>query len=391
MSSEPRSNPPRYWAFISYSRADSAWAKRVQRRLEKLVIPQSARAQAAEQGPNARSLKPVFLDEDELAASSDLGAGIREAIEQAAYLVVICSPRSARSKWVDAEIRHAMEQGRVDRILLLLVEGEPRAAGPGDETESLAAFAPALAELPTEPLWVDARPQSEGNRRALTRIAAGMLGLGFDDLWRREQRRRRARLSWMTGLAALVAVTVGGLFALQSAPVDVAECRLGAVVFRDPWVGSEFAVERVGVDYYYVGCSEDVPRPEEIATNLDCVGPYGSTILKGVFVYGDETLSRPPETVYAVWNAHRGAAPCCWWDALDEVGFMEMEKQRFRWLATADEPLMQDFGFSSIEVEEPYSTVSEGLAVANPLMAAVCEQTRLATTLSRISKRFSGE
>ena len=43
-----------------------------------------------------------------------------------------------------------------------------------------------------EPLGVDLR--KDGKRNALLRIAAGLLGVGFDELKRREQRRRQVQL-----------------------------------------------------------------------------------------------------------------------------------------------------------------------------------------------------
>ncbi len=68
--------PLRYWAFISYSRSDTAWAKRAQKWLEGLAIPQSVKHIATERGLNPRRIRPVFRDVDELAASSNLGTSI---------------------------------------------------------------------------------------------------------------------------------------------------------------------------------------------------------------------------------------------------------------------------------------------------------------------------
>ena len=37
----------------------------------------------------------------------------------------VASPRSARSRYVDEEVRHFRQLGRGDRILTLIVDGEP--------------------------------------------------------------------------------------------------------------------------------------------------------------------------------------------------------------------------------------------------------------------------
>ena len=48
-------------------------------------------------------LVPVFRDREELPTSSSLGDMIGQALADSRYLVVICSPRSAKSQWVSAE------------------------------------------------------------------------------------------------------------------------------------------------------------------------------------------------------------------------------------------------------------------------------------------------
>lgn len=107
----------RYAAFISYRQLepDRAFAIRLHRALETYVVPKGL--------GGGRHLGRVFRDADELAASSDLGSTIREALDRSDWLVVVCSPRSRTSRWVDAEIRHFADHGRGGRILAVLIEG----------------------------------------------------------------------------------------------------------------------------------------------------------------------------------------------------------------------------------------------------------------------------
>ena len=72
----------------------------------------------------------MFRDRDELATSSDLAASVKEALAESATLVVICSPNSATSKWVDEEIRTFIAAGREQFIRLIIVDGEPHSPDP---------------------------------------------------------------------------------------------------------------------------------------------------------------------------------------------------------------------------------------------------------------------
>ena len=47
---------------------------------------------------------PVFRDRDELATATNLGETLIAALEQSACQIVICSRKSAKSRWVNEEI-----------------------------------------------------------------------------------------------------------------------------------------------------------------------------------------------------------------------------------------------------------------------------------------------
>lgn len=115
----------RYSAFISYSHRDERWARWLQAALESYRVPSHlASAQRAMAAPR---LSPVFRDRTDLPSATDLGAHIREALQDSASLVVICSPGASASRWVNEEIRCFRSLGRDDRIFCLIVDGEPDA------------------------------------------------------------------------------------------------------------------------------------------------------------------------------------------------------------------------------------------------------------------------
>lgn len=71
-----------------------------------------------------------------------------------------------------------------------------------------------IAALPAEVVAADVRPVVDGPKVALIRLMAGSLGVGFDDLRRRELQRRNRRLtliaagSW-AGMALTFTLAVG--------------------------------------------------------------------------------------------------------------------------------------------------------------------------------------
>jgi WD40 repeat protein len=150
----------------------------------------------------------VFRDQDELPASADLGAKLKESLEQSTFLIVICSPNAASSKWVNAEIEHFRQVRGADHILCVVIDGQPAA---GAQNSNLEAFPPSLLAQDVEPLWVDARPRIESKERIVVRLAAGIIAVSFDDLWQRERRRKRLRLGVLTGgtLAGVCALVMG--------------------------------------------------------------------------------------------------------------------------------------------------------------------------------------
>ncbi|KFN46604.1 TIR domain-containing protein [Arenimonas metalli] len=204
----------RYRAFISYSHADEAAARWLQRALEGYRPPASLRA--SHPGVPAR-LFPVFRDRDELASAHDLSDAIRHALDDSDALVVVCSPAAAASRWVDEEIRYFRASGRGHRIFCYLVAGQPRPDSPQ------CAFPAAMlrderGEALHEPLAADATPAGDGRRNAMLRIAAGLLDVGVDELKRRDAQRQARFWAGMASASLLVAaVTVGlAVYAFKS-------------------------------------------------------------------------------------------------------------------------------------------------------------------------------
>jgi hypothetical protein len=203
----------RYHAFISYSHQDKSWANWLHKALETYTLPKRLVGQATATGVVPQRLTPIFRDRDELASATDLGRKVNEALAQSANLIVICSPRSATSPWVNTEVLAFKRLGLSDRIFCLIVDGEPNTTDPSDR-EAEECFAPALryqlgadgelSQAGIEPIAADARPGKDGKVNAKLKLIAGMLDIGFDALKQRELQRHTRRLAAVTALALIV-------------------------------------------------------------------------------------------------------------------------------------------------------------------------------------------
>jgi hypothetical protein len=162
---ENLSSDYRYWAFVSYSSEDMSWGRWLHRAIETYRIPGQLIGHPTPLGElTPKRFHHLFRDRDELTASADLGAQIEEALRVSRFLIVVCSPRAAQSKWVNTEIETFQKLGRQERILAVVVDGEPNA---GDQRE---CFPPALRQF--QPLAADMRPQGDGRANAKLKLLA---------------------------------------------------------------------------------------------------------------------------------------------------------------------------------------------------------------------------
>jgi tetratricopeptide (TPR) repeat protein len=222
-----------YRAFISYSWSDKDWAAWLHRALETFNTPRALIGKQTPLGPVPARLFPIFKDREEEAAGHGITAAIEAAMGASDFLIVLCSRRSARSTWVNREIAWFKRHRDPQRILAVVVDGEPGASlVPGREADE--CFPNALLYkigddlLPTGdaedyPLAADARPEGDGKRGAKLKVAAAMLGVGLDDLVRRDARRRTIQRRFVTGGALTLAAVMTGLAWTAMQARDAAE------------------------------------------------------------------------------------------------------------------------------------------------------------------------
>ena len=200
-----------YTAFISYRHAspDEEIARRLITLIENYKVPRDVK-----KGSGIRSMGRVFRDRDELPLSADLGADIRTALDRSEWLIVVCSPRYLESRWCMEELNHFLASGRRDRILTVLVDGEPNQSFP----PQLCYLNDGGRTVALEPLAADVRaPSVRGALKRLKeeklRLLAPMLGVSFDRL-RKRARKRRTRIAAGAACAVVTVLSVFLAYAL---------------------------------------------------------------------------------------------------------------------------------------------------------------------------------
>lgn len=184
----------KYVAFISYSHKDESRAKWLQSFLEGYKMPTTDSLPILEE--QYKSLRPIFRDTSEL-SSGILNDEIERALSLSRYLIVICSPNSAKSQWVNKEVEYFVKSGRTTNIIPFIVDGEP-----GDNESN--CFPPALISLPKEILGISMNEM--GREAAAIKTISYMLGVSFDSLWHRFERNLHRRRRLFYGISTAVSI-----------------------------------------------------------------------------------------------------------------------------------------------------------------------------------------
>ena len=206
-----------YKAFISYSHQDEKFATWLHKKLETYKVPKELQEDYPEL---PKKLFPLFRDREELSTSSDLGTEILKALQHSEYLIVICSPNSAKSQWVNQEIIDFKKIHGEKKIHAIIIDGEPHAKDSDKFDDDLECFPEALkykvnedgnlTNIHNEPIAGDLRKGKDGKELGKLKLIAGLLGVKFDELNRREEKRnKRKRLVWSLVVALLFVVMAG--------------------------------------------------------------------------------------------------------------------------------------------------------------------------------------
>lgn len=189
-----------YYAFISYSHADEKWAKWLHKKLENYKLPNTIRKESGGRIP--KYIRPVFRDQTDLGLGS-LQQSLRQELMDSRFLIIIASPNSAKSYWVNREIQTFQELGRGDRIIPFIVKGFTDA---GDEDDQ--CYPPAMRTKSGDCI-LGASLEELSPEQALIKIIAAVLGLKYDQLYNRHLRRERKKKQLFASTMGFLLVTMG--------------------------------------------------------------------------------------------------------------------------------------------------------------------------------------
>ena len=212
-----------YDAFISYRHCDldKFVAENLHKKLEAYRMPADV---AKKRQGMKNKIERVFRDQEELPLTSDLNDPIMSALHNSDWLIVICSPRLRESVWCKKEIETFVKLRGRQKVLAVLVEGEPSESFPDEllfETKTVTKGDGSVEEVkvPVEPLAADVRGKNKKDILKnmdieLLRILAAMFHLNFDDLRQRhkeqEHKRNMRRMTlWAFICLIIAAVSVG--------------------------------------------------------------------------------------------------------------------------------------------------------------------------------------
>jgi hypothetical protein len=221
----------KYRALLSYSPADVGVARRVRSRLERFRVDRDLVGCPTWVGPVPETLRPIFSDPHDFFTSPSLGSATVAALADSAALIVLASPQSVRSRYVNKQIKFFKLRHPGRPAVVLIVEGAP------DETTS----GPSSLRFAVAPDWADpaAAPppdlyESDGVERAIAKVIGRVIGLSVRDVCQRTETVRHRRSRIYAGVAAAVAMlaTASGVLLWQSDQRNFAGAEFAALVER---------------------------------------------------------------------------------------------------------------------------------------------------------------
>ncbi len=205
----------RFFAFISYKSDDLKDAWRLKKKLDSYKLPTLLCKQFKKE---KKPTYEVFLDKTNI-QPGNLTNELREKLDRSHYLIVVCSPRSAQSEYVKAEIDWFTRNGRENQVFLFIIESNP--------SNIEASFNPAIKEVQErwaehdcekkEILGVNIKEKGVDKmsflyrwpiigsilqrERAYMQLISGLLNLEFKQLWSYQKIRFAEKvITWTVGV-----------------------------------------------------------------------------------------------------------------------------------------------------------------------------------------------
>ncbi len=199
------------FTFISYSRKDYKVAKWIHTKLEKYPYP--AKLVAKENRPeHDKFVRTIFLDTKDLPTTANtFSEDIKIHLEEARYLVVLCSKNSVKSPYVNKEIEYFLKTHTNDTSLILPVFIDTVEGNLPD------ALPPTIMNRNCPIYNSEQEGKSEANQYCFYHIASFLLKVDFTSLYNRYERYTHRRfVRRMSLLFLLVTLLIVALIFMYS-------------------------------------------------------------------------------------------------------------------------------------------------------------------------------
>ena len=177
-----------YSAFISYSHEDEKIAKSLWKKLERYRLP----AVLQKQYEGVPEKIHVFLDQGDIVPGDTVENALSRELADSKKLIVICSPNSAKSPYVELEVKNFLLLGHsFNDIIPYIIEGEI-------ERESLNnCYVPSLFGDSGKDTINGVSVLRDGKWKAFVGVLANLLDVKFDEIYKREKvRKNRIAAVW---------------------------------------------------------------------------------------------------------------------------------------------------------------------------------------------------
>ena len=292
----------KYYAFISYSRKNSKAATYFHRQLEHFRIPVKYVAEE-NRPPKQKFLRPIFRDRRDLEANENsFTEDIKKALERSRYLIVLCSPDSAVSHWVEEEVKYFLSTHDNDYNLIVpvILSGVP------DLGSELECLSPSLRLREVMERNLPSMVPDEGDDEKSGWLNGVVQAMSYMLKVNREriratvdaERVRQAKIYSVIGVVCTI-VFAGLAFWAIKAERGLREKnrRLDYVNFINEYV---LDVESLGIDSSYRSMFLLLNNTNNILTSVDTK----ECVLRFVKKHGDSAIAGP-ETVSRMLKALR--------------------------------------------------------------------------------------
>lgn len=193
------------FAFISYSRKDVEVAKYLQDRIEKYVY-QKDHVLECNRPEDENRVRPIFLDLTDLSAQvRDFSTELKENLEASRYLIVICSPNSAKSPFVRTEIEHFLATHNNDIDLLIPVYVDSVLSGIHPQIDKILSTRNC-------PIFVTGKGDAGhiGRKYCFYHVMEFLLKVDFDKLFNRYEEYKKRKMRIRTTILSTVLLILFG-------------------------------------------------------------------------------------------------------------------------------------------------------------------------------------